>query len=59
MSEADKAGPEYVAGISCLHCIGEKTDEQRARYAERQKQAELARQRRSATHVGPHPPEPR
>jgi UPF0176 protein len=55
VSEADQASPEYVDGISCPHCIAEKSDEQRTRYAERQRQAELAR-RRGEDHVGAHPP---
>jgi UPF0176 protein len=36
---------DYVEGISCAACIREMTDDQRARFAERQRQIELARAR--------------
>ena len=36
---------DYAEGISCAACAGEMTDEQRARFAERQRQIELARAR--------------
>ncbi len=48
------AAPDYVEGVSCPACIDEKSEEQRARYAERQKQAELARVR-GERHVGTNP----
>ena len=51
ISGEDMASEHFVAGISCPHCIAERTDEQRARYAERQRQEELARKRGEA-HVG-------
>lgn len=35
----------YCEGISCAQCIDEHTDEDRARFAERQHQIDLARQR--------------
>lgn len=56
VSEDDRASADYVEGVSCPHCIDEKSDDQRARYAERQKQAELARKRGEA-HVGAKLPE--
>ncbi|WP_448214285.1 oxygen-dependent tRNA uridine(34) hydroxylase TrhO [Colwellia sp. MEBiC06753] len=49
--EEDKAKPEYQKGVSCHHCFAETTEEQRARYAERERQMELAKQR-GETHVG-------
>lgn len=52
VSEAQRAEPAYVEGVSCPHCIDKMTDAQRARFAERQKQIELARARGQA-HVGP------
>lgn len=55
VNEEDRASADYVEGVSCPHCIDEKDDAQRARYAERQKQAELARQR-GEQHVGQRPP---
>ncbi|MEE1877249.1 rhodanese-related sulfurtransferase [Altererythrobacter litoralis] len=51
VSEADQQSPHYVEGVSCPHCIDERDEEQRARYAERQRQEELARQR-GLSHVG-------
>lgn len=51
VSEEEQASPDFVAGISCPHCISERTDKQRARYTERQKQQELAR-KRGEVHVG-------
>jgi UPF0176 protein len=36
---------DYAEGISCAACAGEMSDEQRARFAERQRQIELARAR--------------
>ena len=51
LSEADKARDTYVEGVSCHHCHSTRTEEQRARYAERHRQSKLARQRGEA-HVG-------
>ncbi|WP_299193309.1 rhodanese-related sulfurtransferase [uncultured Erythrobacter sp.] len=45
IDDDDMASEHYVAGISCPHCIDEKTPEQRERYAERQRQNDLARER--------------
>ncbi len=52
ITEADKTDTSYVPGVSCPHCIDEMSDAQRARFAERQKQIDLARQRGEA-HMGP------
>ncbi|MEL7447395.1 MAG: hypothetical protein AAGK02_16590, partial [Pseudomonadota bacterium] len=51
LTEEEMASPDYAPGVSCPHCIGERSDEQRARYAERHKQQQLARNRGTA-HVG-------
>ncbi|KUO52909.1 MAG: hypothetical protein APF78_11465 [Sphingomonadales bacterium BRH_c3] len=51
LSAAEQASPDFVEGISCPHCIGERDEAQRARYAERQRQEELAR-KRGTSHVG-------
>lgn len=51
ISEQNKQNEYYMEGVSCLHCHDEMTDEQKARFAERQKQIELARQRGEA-HIG-------
>ncbi len=45
------ASDKYVEGVSCHHCHGRRSDDQRARYAEREKQARLARER-GTRHVG-------
>ncbi len=42
----DMQAKAYVQGVSCPHCINEKTAEQRAGYNERQRQVTLATQRR-------------
>jgi len=47
----DQASPLFVEGVSCPACHADRTDEQRARYAERHRQAELAAARGEA-HVG-------
>ena len=49
--EEDKARVEYAKGISCHHCYDKTTPEQRSRYAERERQMELAA-KRGETHVG-------
>ena len=51
ITEADKAGPTYEKGVSCPHCYGKKTPEQKLRFAEREKQIGLAKQR-GETHIG-------
>ena len=47
----DMAHNHYVEGVSCPRCYPERSDEQRARYAERHRQAELARAR-GEDHIG-------
>ena len=47
----DMAHDHYVEGVSCPRCYPERSDEQRARYAERHRQAELARAR-GEEHIG-------
>ncbi len=51
LSDEDRASDLFIEGVSCPHCHGGKTAEQRARYAEREKQSRLARERGQA-HVG-------
>ncbi len=51
VSEQDRASPLYVEGISCAACHAERTDEQRAGYAERHRQEQLAAARGEA-HIG-------
>lgn len=54
LSTQEMASPLYVEGVSCPHCHGGRSAEQRARYAERQKQVGLAKDRGKA-HVGVDP----
>ncbi|WOE75854.1 rhodanese-related sulfurtransferase [Alterisphingorhabdus coralli] len=42
--------PDYVEGEQCQYCAHSRTEEQKARYRERQKQMELA-ERRNAQHL--------
>jgi len=51
ITEADKASSSYQQGISCPHCHDKVTPDQKARFTEREKQMELARQRGEA-HIG-------
>ena len=46
ISQADKQSPLYAPGLSCPHCHGTKTPEQMARFEARQKQIQLAEQRK-------------
>ncbi len=45
ISEEDKRSDQYAEGISCPHCHDMMSDEQRRRFAERQKQIALAKER--------------
>ncbi|TPG43736.1 rhodanese-related sulfurtransferase [Sphingomonas koreensis] len=51
VGEEDRLSPLYVAGVSCPTCHAERTDEQRAGYAERHRQTLLAA-RRGDSHIG-------
>jgi len=51
LTAADRASPLYEPGISCPHCHDARSEEDRARYAERQRQVELA-ERRGEEHIG-------
>lgn len=55
ITEADKYEPTYQQGISCPRCFNDLTEDQKSRFAERQKQVELARAR-GEQHVGAEPP---
>lgn len=45
LSQADLQSDKYIKGMSCPHCHDQLSDEQKASFAERQKQIELAKQR--------------
>jgi UPF0176 protein len=51
LSPQDKASPHYVRGVSCAHCHDQRSAEEKARLAERQRQVELA-EARGERHVG-------
>lgn len=51
ISPEDMKSEHYVPGQSCPHCYGTKTEEQQQRFAERQRQIELAKQR-NQVHIG-------
>ncbi len=56
LSAEDKASPHYVKGVSCAHCHDQRSPEEKARLAERQRQVELA-EARGEVHVGARMPE--
>ena len=51
VSVEGRQSPHYVAGVSCNACHADRTDAQRASYAERHRQECLA-QERGAAHIG-------
>jgi len=51
ITETEKQSPLYVKGVSCPRCHNRMSEEQRARFAERQKQISLAKAR-GETHIG-------
>jgi len=51
ISAEDKRSDKYVRGESCPHCYDRRTDEQRRRYRERERQVGLAA-RRGEPHLG-------
>lgn len=51
ITEEDKLSEKYQLGVSCPSCYDKVTDEQRARFAQRQLQIDLAKQR-GEDHIG-------
>jgi UPF0176 protein len=51
ITENDKLSEKFRQGVSCPACYGSNTDNQRRRFAEREKQVQLAR-RRGESHIG-------
>ena len=51
INETDMQSDAYVKGISCPHCIDKKTDEDRQRFRERQRQIQLSKER-GEDHMG-------
>ena len=52
LTPQERASPHYKAGISCPHCHEARSDDDRARYAERHRQVELAARRGDRRHIG-------
>ena len=48
----DRLSPRYTVGTSCPHCFEARSDEDRARYAERHRQVELAQAHGGKRHIG-------
>ncbi|WP_375566037.1 rhodanese-related sulfurtransferase [Oceaniradius stylonematis] len=51
LSPEDLRSPDYRAGVQCGHCAGTMSEADRARFEERQRQVELARER-GTRHIG-------
>jgi UPF0176 protein len=51
ITDEDKASEKYVSGVSCPACFDKVSDDKKARFAEREKQIQLAKQRGEA-HIG-------
>jgi UPF0176 protein len=51
LSPGETASPDYVAGVSCPHCVATRTEAQRRSFEERRRQEALAAQR-GERHVG-------
>jgi UPF0176 protein len=51
LTAEERLSPKFSAGVSCPHCYDQRSDEDRARYAERQRQVEIA-EKRGLRHIG-------
>ena len=54
ISQNDKASAHFIEGVSCHACFAERSDDDRARFAERQRQIALAK-KRGEQHIGVNP----
>ncbi|MCR4264984.1 rhodanese-related sulfurtransferase [Nitratireductor sp. ZSWI3] len=52
LTAEERRSPLFQEGVSCPHCAGERSEGDRARYAERQRQVELARKRGTPFPIG-------
>jgi UPF0176 protein len=52
LTEQERLSPHYVAGVSCVHCHDARSEDDRARYAERHRQVALAKARGGGSHIG-------
>ena len=51
ITEEQKQSPHYIPGVSCPRCYDTLTEQQKQRFAEREKQVQLAKQR-GESHIG-------
>ncbi|MFT7185555.1 MAG: UPF0176 protein [Pseudohongiellaceae bacterium] len=51
VTETEKQSEHFIEGVSCPHCYEKKTDAQKARFAERERQVKLANDR-GEQHIG-------
>jgi len=51
ITEDDKQSEHYIQGVSCPKCFDKKTDEDRLRFEQREKQVQLAK-KRGKSHIG-------
>ena len=56
ITETDKQSSLYMKGVCCPRCHDSLSEDQKARFAERQRQVELAKQR-NEQHIGAPPPQ--
>ena len=54
ISQADKASAHFIEGVSCPACFAERSEDDRGRFAERQRQIALAK-KRGKQHIGVDP----
>jgi UPF0176 protein len=52
LAVADRLSPKFAEGVSCERCYDSRTEADRARYAERHRQVELAAARGARPHIG-------
>ena len=52
LTPEERESEQFREGVSCPHCHESRTDEDRKRYAERQRQVELADKRGAGPHIG-------
>ena len=51
ITEQQKQSPQYIPGVSCPRCYDQLSEQQKARFAEREKQVQLAKAR-GEVHIG-------
>ena len=52
LTAADRRSPKFSEGVSCEGCYDDRTEEDRARYAERHRQVQIASSRGTRPHIG-------